>query len=246
MPETKGAPTTVATTTPAPSTQEKKSTGLSIRRFFTKAGVAPYYKVEWELRTARITDAKGNVDLRAEKRRSPQRLVDDRHQHRGHQISARHARHSRARNRSAPAGLPRRRDHPRLGLPAATSAPPKTAPFSTTSSCTSWSASTRLQLARLVQRRLPPPRARLRRPNWHWNPQDPDRRLRRHRIQQSAVLRLLHQLDQRHHRLHPHSRQDRRHALQVGIRHRHQSLASALLHRKLSAAAAPPPARSAS
>src|ERR1700691_2838568 len=39
----------------------KKSTGLSFRRFFTKLGVSPYDEIEWELRLAQITDAKGNV-----------------------------------------------------------------------------------------------------------------------------------------------------------------------------------------
>ena len=33
----------------------------SFRRFFTKAGVSPYDEIEWEKRTALITDAKGNA-----------------------------------------------------------------------------------------------------------------------------------------------------------------------------------------
>src|SRR5215471_21292351 len=40
---------------------KKKFPGLSFRRFFTKAGVSPYDEVEWELRTAQITDAHGGV-----------------------------------------------------------------------------------------------------------------------------------------------------------------------------------------
>ncbi|MEP6645252.1 MAG: vitamin B12-dependent ribonucleotide reductase, partial [Acidobacteriaceae bacterium] len=40
---------------------DKKSPGLSFRRFFTKPGVSPYDEVEWELRLAQITDSKGNV-----------------------------------------------------------------------------------------------------------------------------------------------------------------------------------------
>ncbi len=43
------------------ATSEKKSPGLSFRRFFTKPGVSPYDEVEWELRLAQITDSKGNV-----------------------------------------------------------------------------------------------------------------------------------------------------------------------------------------
>ncbi len=59
-----GAPT--AETTPVPSTTPvnaatRKAPGLSFRRFFTKAGVSPYDEIEWEKRTALITDAKGNA-----------------------------------------------------------------------------------------------------------------------------------------------------------------------------------------
>jgi ribonucleoside-diphosphate reductase alpha chain len=40
--------------------QQKKSAGLKFSRFFTRPSVSPYDEVEWELRTASITDAKGN------------------------------------------------------------------------------------------------------------------------------------------------------------------------------------------
>ena len=39
----------------------KKAPGLTFRRLFTKPGVSPYDEIEWELRLAQITDAKGNV-----------------------------------------------------------------------------------------------------------------------------------------------------------------------------------------
>ena len=52
----KGAHTTTET---VPST--KKAPGLAFRRFFTKPGASPYDEVEWERRTAQITDAQGNV-----------------------------------------------------------------------------------------------------------------------------------------------------------------------------------------
>jgi len=39
----------------------KKALGLTFRRFFTKPGVSPYDELEWERRTAQITDAHGNV-----------------------------------------------------------------------------------------------------------------------------------------------------------------------------------------
>src|SRR5579863_2414600 len=57
MPELK---TSTETSAVASSTPVKKI-GLSIRRLFTKPSVSPYDEVEWELRLAQITDAKGNV-----------------------------------------------------------------------------------------------------------------------------------------------------------------------------------------
>src|SRR5271156_7150083 len=49
---------TAAAPAPIPS---KKTVGLSFRRFFTKPGVSPYDEIEWDLRLAQITDAKGEV-----------------------------------------------------------------------------------------------------------------------------------------------------------------------------------------
>jgi ribonucleoside-diphosphate reductase alpha chain len=43
------------------SPDRKKAPGLSVRRLFTNPGVSPYDEVEWELRTAQISDAHGNV-----------------------------------------------------------------------------------------------------------------------------------------------------------------------------------------
>src|SRR5579863_447934 len=54
--------TTASPAIPANSIAQKKhSPGLAFRRFFTKPTVSPYDEVEWELRLAQITDAKGNV-----------------------------------------------------------------------------------------------------------------------------------------------------------------------------------------
>ncbi len=55
--------TSVAATTVNTNNQSKKKTapGLSFKRYFTKNGVSPYDEVEWELRTALISDSKGNV-----------------------------------------------------------------------------------------------------------------------------------------------------------------------------------------
>src|SRR5215467_9329027 len=43
------------------TTSGQAAPGLKIQRYFTRAGVSPYSEVEWELRTASITDAKGNT-----------------------------------------------------------------------------------------------------------------------------------------------------------------------------------------
>jgi len=55
--ETQSGPALV----PNVSVMKKKPSGLSFRRLFTKPGVSPYDEVQWELRTAQITDAHGNV-----------------------------------------------------------------------------------------------------------------------------------------------------------------------------------------
>jgi ribonucleoside-diphosphate reductase alpha chain len=63
MPESKTMIQTnaAAANSSAPSPARKKAPGLSFRRLFTKPGVSPYDEVEWELRTAQITDARGTV-----------------------------------------------------------------------------------------------------------------------------------------------------------------------------------------
>jgi len=64
MPEVKTInETKAAAPSPAasPTTPKKEAPGLSFRRLFTKPGVSPYDEVEWDLRTAQITDAQGNV-----------------------------------------------------------------------------------------------------------------------------------------------------------------------------------------
>jgi ribonucleoside-diphosphate reductase alpha chain len=58
MPEVKS--TVQSPAGPAVSPDKRKS-GLSFRRLFTKPGVSPYDELEWERRTAAITDAHGNV-----------------------------------------------------------------------------------------------------------------------------------------------------------------------------------------
>jgi ribonucleoside-diphosphate reductase alpha chain len=61
MPELKTVNQSATPTTAAQTQAKKKAPGLSFRRFFTEPGVSPYDEVEWDLRTAQITDAQGNV-----------------------------------------------------------------------------------------------------------------------------------------------------------------------------------------
>jgi ribonucleoside-diphosphate reductase alpha chain len=56
----KRAPNTVEPTA-VPAVSTRKATGLTFRRLFTKPGVSPYDELEWERRTAQITDAQGGL-----------------------------------------------------------------------------------------------------------------------------------------------------------------------------------------
>src|SRR5437868_13389664 len=51
--------TTTSTTSATPKSDKKKAPGLTLKRLFTKAGVWPYDELEWDLRTALITDSRG-------------------------------------------------------------------------------------------------------------------------------------------------------------------------------------------
>ena len=55
------APQVAETTSVSATPTSKKAPGLTFRRLFTKPGVSPYDEIEWELRTAAITDAQGGV-----------------------------------------------------------------------------------------------------------------------------------------------------------------------------------------
>ena len=59
---TRTTTTNQASTETGASQQQSTKTapGLKFSRYFTRAGVSPYNEVEWERRTASITDAKGN------------------------------------------------------------------------------------------------------------------------------------------------------------------------------------------
>ena len=53
--------TTTTTTTTGTTPKTRKAPGLSFRRYFTQPDISPYDALEWELRTAQITDAEGNI-----------------------------------------------------------------------------------------------------------------------------------------------------------------------------------------
>ena len=54
-----------------PTQGQSAAPGLKIARYFTRAGVSPYSEVEWEMRTASITDAKGNTIFEQKNVESP-------------------------------------------------------------------------------------------------------------------------------------------------------------------------------
>src|SRR5213080_2584692 len=59
VPAEKPAASAIPASTTASAT--RTAPGLTFRRFFTKLGVSPYDEIEWEKRTAQITDSKGGV-----------------------------------------------------------------------------------------------------------------------------------------------------------------------------------------
>jgi ribonucleoside-diphosphate reductase alpha chain len=62
---------TTYTQTASSSGTQKTAPGLKFPRVFTRAGISPYEEAEWELRTASITDAKGNVIFEQREVESP-------------------------------------------------------------------------------------------------------------------------------------------------------------------------------
>src|SRR5438105_10242901 len=59
VPAEKPAASAIPASTTASAT--RTAPGLTFRRLFTKPGVSPYDEIEWEKRTAQITDSKGGV-----------------------------------------------------------------------------------------------------------------------------------------------------------------------------------------
>ena len=219
----------------APS--KKKAPGLTFRRLFTKPGVSPYDEVEWELRTAQITDAQGGVIFEQKDVEVPKDWSMTATNIVASQVSARHA-WARPSARPACANWSRRvaetiRDWGMADGYFRTRGRCRHLPRRTGAHCCS--ASTRRSIRRCGSTLAaiassPTPTRR----TGTGIPQLGRVEFSRHRLQQAAVLGLLHQLGEGLARFHPHAGQDRRHAFQVGIGHGHQPLAAALFHRRLS------------
>ena len=224
--------TTTKTTSASTTATTKKAPGLTFKRFFTTAGVSPYDELEWELRLAQITDAKGGVIFEQKDVETPKdwsmtatNIVASKYLHGTLDTPERETGVRQLVTRVAETirdwGIKggyfrtrRRRGHlPRRARPPAVA------------------AEGGLQLAGMVQRGLRSHRAQLRRAELALERRGAEGRIQRRRLHQAAVLGLLHQLGQRFARLHPDAGQDRRHALQVGIGHRHEPVAAALVHR---------------
>ena len=185
---------------PAPSqasaSSSSKAPGLSFSRHFTKPGVSPFDEITWEFRDAIIQDFKGktifeqkDVEVPADWSMTATNIVASKYLH-GHIGTP------SARPASAPSS-------PASPSPSATGAS-RDGYFATAEDAATFyaelahlllNAEGGLQLARLVQRRLRPPRAQLRRAELALGPDH--RRASSSRVTgytQSAVLGLLHQL----------------------------------------------------
>ena len=75
--------------------RQKTGGGLEFPRYFTREGSNPFNDVEWELRTASITNEKGGGSLSAGRGRDSEELVPNGGEHRGFEVFSRTARHSR-------------------------------------------------------------------------------------------------------------------------------------------------------
>ena len=231
----------------ASTTNKKNGQGLTFRRLFTKPGVSPYNEVEWELRTAQITDSQGgmifeqkNVEVPKDWSMTATNIVASKYLH--GQIGT-DERETGVRQLVARVAETIRDWGMKDGY------------FRTSEDAATFHD----ELVHLLIRqyvafnspvwfnvgcdRIEPKSDAT---NWHWNSSHQPGRVRRHRIHAPAMLRLLHQLGERFARLHPDPGQDRRHALQVGIAAPAPISLRCAPPPKFSAAEAPPAARSAS
>ncbi len=206
--------------------------GLSFQRYFTKAGVSPYDEIEWELRLAQITDAQGGVIFEQKDVETPKdwsmtatNIVASKYLHGTMDTPERETGVRQLVSRVAETI----RD---WGI--------KGGYFKTADDASIFHD----ELAHLLlqqkaafnspvwfnvgcDRIEPDSQAQ----NWHWNAAE-------QKVEFSAVGYTKPQCSAcfinsvlRFARQHPDAGQDRGHALQVGLGHRHQPLAAALLHR---------------
>ena len=191
MPEIQTQTTASTATSTAPTA--KKSSGLSFRRFFTKPGVSPYDEVEWEKRLAQITDSKGGIIFEQKDVEVPKdwsmtatNIVASKYLHGEVGTSQRETGVRQLVGRVAETI----RD---WGLAQGYfRAPEDGATFPRRTRTSSDSPVRSLQFAGMVQRWLRSHRAQLRWPQLALEPGSRPRRIRRHRIQEATVLRLLH------------------------------------------------------
>ncbi len=254
----------VAIDTGASGPTRKKAPGLTFKRLFTqagspasasvavagvKAGISPFDEIQWEVRTAQITDAKGEVIFEQKDVEVPKdwsmtatNIVASKYLHgpldgKGQeretgvrQLVTRVA--ETIRDWGIAGGYFRSAEdaavfHDELGYLLLHQYAAFNSPVWFNVGCD----------------RLEPNSDAT---NWHWNPQLGRVEFCRHRLQEPAVLGLLHQLRAGHHGVHPDAGQDRGHALQVGIGHGHQPVHRCAAPRSASPEAARPAVRSAS
>ena len=180
--------------------------GLSIRRYFTTPGVDPADEMAWELRTAGISGEDGKVVFEQKDVEIPKSWS----QMATNVVVSKYFRGTLGtpeRETSVRQLIgARRRHHHRLGTRRRLLHDRADGDPSATSSPPPPPPEGGVQLAGLVQRR---------------------------RRAASAVLGLLHQLRRRHDGLHPRPGQDRGHALQVRLGHRHEPLPHPLARKEL-------------
>ena len=231
----------------AHKSDRRKAPGLSFRRFFTQAGVSPYDSVQWELRTAQITDAQGEVIFEQKDVEVPKdwsqtatNIVASKYLHGPLDTPERETGVRQLVTRVAETI----RDWGMAGGYFRT--PEDAAVFHDElvhillHQMAAFNSPVWFNVG--CDRMEPNSDAQ----NWHWNPQTQRVEFSRDRLPQSAVLGLLHQLRAGFAGVHPDAGQDRGHAVQVGLGHRHQSRARCAAPWRSSAAAASPAARSAS
>ncbi len=224
-----------------------RAPGLAFDRHFTRPGISPYDEIVWELRDAVIQDFKGktifeqkNVEVPADWSMTATNIVASKYLH---GLNGTDERESGVR-----ALITRVAESIRdWGIKGGYFATPHDAE-------TFYAELAHLLLNQKVAFNSPvwfnvgcdrlEPNSDAQ--NWHWNPHSCAVEFSVTGYTQAAVLGLLHQLRSGLARFDPDARQDRGHALQVGIGRWLEPVATSAAPWRRFPAAAPPPARSAS